>query len=111
MEGEKIKDINTTLDVVCGKWKAVILMELDGNILRFSDLKRRLPNVSHQTLIKQLRDLEEEGLVKKKSYPVVPPKVEYSLTSYGKSLEHLLINMTDWGKTHRKRKKEMGEGA
>ncbi|WP_303837660.1 helix-turn-helix domain-containing protein [Evansella sp. LMS18] len=106
MEVERMKDINTTLEVVCGKWKAIILLELDNKTLRFSELKSRLPDVSHQTLIKQLKELEEEGLVERKSYPVVPPKVEYSLTSYGKSLEGLLLNMSEWGHRHRKNRKK-----
>ncbi|WP_018922963.1 winged helix-turn-helix transcriptional regulator [Salsuginibacillus kocurii] len=92
--------IKTTLDVVCGKWKAVILMELVNGPLRFAELKRKLPQIHHQTLIKQLKELQEDGLIERKSYAEIPPKVEYKLTSHGESLHHLLHDMAAWGEYH-----------
>ncbi|SDI50365.1 winged helix-turn-helix transcriptional regulator [Alteribacillus bidgolensis] len=89
-----------TLDVVCGKWKAIILMELFGRTLRFGEIKKRIPDINHQTLIKQLKELENDELITRKSYPVVPPKVEYSLTEYGKSIDELLYLMEEWGRQH-----------
>ncbi|PYZ98301.1 MarR family transcriptional regulator [Alteribacter lacisalsi] len=104
MEREKLESIKTTLDVVCGKWKGIILLELVGQTLRFNELKKKLPDASHQTLIKQLKELESDGLVDRKAYPVVPPKVEYSLTPYGKELEIMLEEMAVWGRNHRLKK-------
>lgn len=100
------EDIKETLEVVCGKWKAVILMELMGTTLRFNEIKKRLPRINHQTLIKQLKELERDELVKRTSYPVVPPRVEYTLTEYGESIKELLHHMEDWGRKHRQRKQE-----
>ncbi|TMW73471.1 winged helix-turn-helix transcriptional regulator [Alteribacter natronophilus] len=104
MDRDKLESIKTTLDVVCGKWKGIILLELVGQTLRFNELKKQLPDASHQTLIKQLKELESDGLIERKAYPVVPPKVEYSLTPYGRNLERMLEEMADWGRDHQVRK-------
>ncbi len=97
------KDVENTkraLDVVCGKWKAVILLKLYEGTLRFGEIKKSIPLINHQTLIKQLKELEEDGLIAKKSYPVLPPRVEYSLTEYGRSIKPLLNEMVEWGEKH-----------
>ncbi|SHM71817.1 winged helix-turn-helix transcriptional regulator [Gracilibacillus kekensis] len=102
------KDLENTkvvLDVVCGKWKAVILLKLFDGTLRFGEIKKSIPLINHQTLIKQLRELEEDHLISKKSYPVVPPWVEYSLTKYGRSLKPLLNEMVAWGEKHNNKDK------
>ncbi|KZE63892.1 MarR family transcriptional regulator [Fictibacillus phosphorivorans] len=102
MRKNYIHPVEITLDVVCGKWKGVILWHLQQeNILRFGELKKLLPGVSQKTLTLQLRELEEDGLVKRKVYPQVPPKVEYSLTHYGQELEATLNQMCEWGKRHK----------
>lgn len=101
MRKQYMHPIEVTLDVVCGKWKGVILCHLqEEGILRFGELKKRLPGVSQKTLTLQLRELEEDGLVNRKVYPQVPPKVEYSLTEYGKELEATLEMMCEWGRNH-----------
>jgi DNA-binding HxlR family transcriptional regulator len=96
--------VQATLDVIGGKWKAVILYHLmhDGTH-RFSELRRKMPGISERILIQQLRDLEEDGIVHREIYPEVPPKVEYSLTEYGKTLRPLTELMCDWGQRHMRR--------
>ncbi|WP_236784390.1 MULTISPECIES: winged helix-turn-helix transcriptional regulator [Alteribacter] len=106
MDKEKVENLKTTLEVVCGKWKGIILLELVGRTLRFNELKTELHEASHQTLIKQLKELEADGLIERKAYPVVPPKVEYSLTPYGRELESMLEDMVEWGMRHRSGEKQ-----
>jgi DNA-binding HxlR family transcriptional regulator len=86
-----------TMDLIGGKWKVLILWHLSFNVLRFSDLRRIFPDVSQKMLTQQLRDLESNGLIKRKVYPQVPPKVEYSLTEIGNSLVPVLHEMNKWG--------------
>ncbi|MGA9288166.1 MAG: winged helix-turn-helix transcriptional regulator [Anaerobacillus sp.] len=101
-----VEDMKTTLDVVCGKWKAVLLLELVERPLRFSEIKKVIPRIPHQTLIKHLKELEQDGLLNRKESGDVPPKVEYSLSSYGYELAPLLHEMEKWGKSHRSKSKE-----
>lgn len=100
MKIRQIKAIKATLDIVCGKWKAAILLVLVGKTLRFSEIKTSLPKINHQTLIKQLKELERDGLIQRRQYEEVPPRVEYSLTEYGEDLEELLKSMMSWGEQH-----------
>jgi DNA-binding HxlR family transcriptional regulator len=88
----------TTLQVIGGKWKVPILYHLFGNVVRFSELRRKLPGVTQKMLTQQLREMEEDGLVKRKVYAQVPPKVEYSLTALGESLKPVVDSMCKWGK-------------
>lgn len=74
--------------------------------MRFSELKRSIPEITQKMLTKQLRELESEDIVKRKVYPQVPPKVEYSITEYGRSLEDILEAMHEWGTKHAMRKKQ-----
>lgn len=91
-----------TFAVIGGKWKLVLLWSLGmEGTKRFSDLRRIIPQVSHKTLTSQLRQLEEDRLIMRTIYPVVPPKVEYSLTEYGASLMPLLTAMYNWGRHYR----------
>lgn len=92
--------IEVTLEVVCGKWKALILWHLKDGTLRFGELKRTMPEVSRKMLTQQLRELEGDGLVNRHVYKEVPPRVEYSLTQYGKDLEPTLQTLFNWGKEH-----------
>ena len=96
--------VEATLDVIGGKWKAVILYHLthDGTH-RFSELRRKIPEISERILIQQLRDLEEDGIIHREVYAEVPPKVEYSVTEYGKTLRPLTQFMCDWGQRHMRR--------
>jgi DNA-binding HxlR family transcriptional regulator len=86
----------TTLDVIGGRWKVPILWHLFGRTLRFSELKRALPHITQKMLTQQLRELEQDGVVKRKVYPQVPPKVEYSLTERGASLKPVVEAMCRW---------------
>lgn len=87
-----------TLSVIGGKWKPVILYQLAREgIMRFSDLKRGIPEVTERMLSRQLRELEQDGLVNREIYKQVPPKVEYSLTKLGSSLIPILVSMREWG--------------
>ncbi|MED2972013.1 helix-turn-helix domain-containing protein [Fictibacillus sp. B-59209] len=95
--------IEVTLDVVCGKWKGVILCLLQEKDFRFGELKAKLFAVTPKVLTQQLRELEEDGLITRTVYPQVPPKVVYSLTPYGKDLEETLRMMENWGKTHQEK--------
>jgi DNA-binding HxlR family transcriptional regulator len=86
-----------TLDLIGGKWKALILWHLGENTLRFSELKKTLPKITQKMLTQQLRELETSGLVKRFIYTQIPPKVEYSLTPNGKSLLPILDTLCQWG--------------
>lgn len=89
--------VSATLDLIGGKYKALILWHLSEKTLRFSELKKAITKATPKMLTQQLRELEEQGLITRKIYPVVPPKVEYSLTALGKSLMPVLVAMRDWG--------------
>lgn len=92
----------STLEVIGGRWKILILYQLDGGPKRFSELKRSLPGVTQKMLTQQLRQMEADGLVRRKVYPQVPPKVEYSLTPRGQSLRPIVDAMCKWGQCARK---------
>jgi DNA-binding HxlR family transcriptional regulator len=92
--------IETTLAVLGGKWKPLILYYLTQGTWRYNALKRRLPHVTPQMLTLQLRELEQDGIVARKVYAEVPPKVEYSLTDRGRSLEPILLAMLAWGEDY-----------
>ncbi len=94
--------VTTALSIIGGKWKVIILWHLkEGGVKRFGELQRLVTGISQKMLTQELRDLEETGLVSRKVYPVVPPKVEYSLTETGWSLKPLLEQLCDWGKQYR----------
>lgn len=90
-------DLEVTLEVIGGKWKALILYYLIKGPKRTSELKRLVNNITQKMLIQTLKDLERTGLVNRKMYNQVPPKVEYSLTDLGQSLEPVLRTLCDWG--------------
>ncbi|WP_247666395.1 helix-turn-helix domain-containing protein [Aquimarina sp. MMG015] len=93
--------VMTTLSVIGGKWKPGILWELQNNeILRFGQLKKRLGTITQKMLTQQLRELETDGIIIRKIYPEVPPRVEYCLSDYGKSLAPVLNEMANWGTGH-----------
>ncbi|MEU1836266.1 winged helix-turn-helix transcriptional regulator [Micromonospora chersina] len=90
--------IDAAMDVVAGKWKSLILWELHNHgTRRFAELRRGLPGVSEKMLIQHLREMEEDGLVHREVYREVPPKVEYSLTEHGVSLNAALASLGTWG--------------
>lgn len=91
-----------TLDLIGGRWKPTILWSLLRNgKLRYSELKKSIPDVSERILVLQLRELEKDGLIKRLVYAEVPPRVEYELTNDGKSLQPMLEIISDWGNVHR----------
>ncbi|WP_078411580.1 winged helix-turn-helix transcriptional regulator [Priestia abyssalis] len=90
-----------TLSVIGGKWKMLVLWHLGkGGTKRFGELKSLIPGITQRMLVNQLRELEEDQIVHREVYPVVPPKVEYSLTEQGKSLMPILDSMYEWGKNY-----------
>lgn len=92
--------VEATLDMIGGKWKGVILFRLSEGTKRFGELRKLLPKVTQRTLTQQLRELEADGLVSRKIFAEVPPKVEYSLTDLGRSLKPLLVKLKDWGQAN-----------
>ncbi|HLP40030.1 MAG TPA: helix-turn-helix domain-containing protein [Fibrobacteria bacterium] len=96
--------VTTALTVIGGKWKVIILWNLQDGVKRFGELQRQVKGISQKMLTQELRDLEETGLVSRKVYPVVPPKVEYSLTDLGWSLKPVLEQLCEWGKEYRRRR-------
>lgn len=88
--------LELSMDLIGGKWKLIILWHLLDGEKRFSELNRIIPNITQKMLTSQLRELEEKDLVSRKVYPQVPPKVEYSLTERGKSLEKILRDICQW---------------
>jgi DNA-binding HxlR family transcriptional regulator len=95
--------VEAAIDVFGGKWKALILWWLNQRTWRFAELRRQIPGITEKMLTQQLRELEADGIVERRVYPTVPPKVEYSLTDYGRSLKRALKAICDWGEGHMKR--------
>ncbi|MFJ8977234.1 winged helix-turn-helix transcriptional regulator [Streptomyces sp. NPDC102282] len=96
--GPYICGIDAALDVVNGKWKGLILWELDAHrVRRFSELRRGLPGVSEKMLTQHLREMEADGLVHRTVHAEVPPRVEYSLTEHGRTLNSALEPLGVWG--------------
>ena len=92
-------EIEITVELISGKWKALILWNLGNHeIIRFNEFRRIIPEITQKVLTDQLRALEEDGLVNRKVYNQVPPMVEYSLTGYGQRLMPILEQMDIWGK-------------
>lgn len=94
--------VETTLMLIGDKWKVLILRDLLLGTKRFGELKKSIGNVSQKVLTTQLRDMEANGLVNRKVYAEVPPRVEYSLTETGKSLKPILDAMLNWGEEYKK---------
>jgi DNA-binding HxlR family transcriptional regulator len=93
--------VEATLSVIGGRWKPVIIFNLLQNeVLRFGELKKKIEGITQRMLTNQLRELEKDKIVARKVYAEVPPRVEYSLTDYGRSLESIMIAMRDWGAEH-----------
>ncbi|WP_027416144.1 winged helix-turn-helix transcriptional regulator [Aneurinibacillus terranovensis] len=89
--------IELTIELIGGKWKVLILWNLNEGTKRFSELKRCLPGITQKMLTQQLRELEEHGLINRTIYSEVPPKVEYATTEEGKKLQSTLFEMCKWG--------------
>lgn len=93
--------VETTLTLIGDKWKVLILRDLMPGTKRFGELKKSIGSVSQKVLTAQLRDMEQSGLVNRKAYAEVPPRVEYSLTELGRSLEPVLNAMWSWGEGYK----------
>jgi DNA-binding HxlR family transcriptional regulator len=90
--------MDVTMDYIGGKWKTVVLWYLRKDKKRFGELRKQIPNITEKMLSLQLKDLENDGLIKRKIYPQVPPKVEYYLTDFGKTLIPMLEEIAKWGR-------------
>ncbi len=92
--------IEVTLDVIGGKWKCLILWHLRDGSFRTGELRRIIPRISEKMLIQQLRELESDGIIHREVFQQVPPRVEYSLTQHGRTLNTALEALCEWGQEH-----------
>src|SRR5947209_2984713 len=92
--------VETTLAVIGGRWKVLVLQELFGGVKRFNELHRSLAGITHKTLTQQLREMEADGVVSRTVFAQIPPKVEYALTPLGKTLRPVLTAMHAWAERH-----------
>ena len=100
---ENLCPVETTLSVIGGKWKVIILWHLVNGTKRFNELQHSMPQITRKMLTQQLRELEKDGLIIRKVYPQVPPKVEYSLSDYGKTFIPVMESLANWGFAHLER--------
>lgn len=100
MEEENFCPVTVTMSVIGGKWKPIIIHHIGEDIKRFNQIRNAIPSVTQKMLTQQLRELERDGIIYRKVYPVVPPKVEYSLTEYGKTLMPIVDAIQAWGIQH-----------
>jgi DNA-binding HxlR family transcriptional regulator len=95
--------LEAALEVIGGKWKVLILWALREEARRFGELRRRVPGISEKMLIQHLKEMEADGIVKRRDFKEVPPRVEYALTAFGHSLSAALGPLCEWGTQHMKR--------
>ena len=95
--------LEAALAVVGGKWKPIVLWRLAVGARRFGELRRLVEGISEKMLIQQLREMEADGIVARKDFQVIPPRVEYALTEFGVSLVEVLRPLCDWGREHMER--------
>jgi DNA-binding HxlR family transcriptional regulator len=95
--------LEAALEVVGGKWKVLILWPLRLDVRRFGELRRMVPGISEKMLIQHLKEMEADGIVTRKDFKEVPPRVEYALTAFGESLCVALTPLCEWGALHMKR--------
>lgn len=95
--------VKLTASIIGGKWKPSLLFYLEGGTRRFCELQRLIPGLTKKMLTQHLRELERDGIIRRKVYAEVPPRVEYSLTRHGESLKPILKLMSAWGTKHRAR--------
>ncbi|EKU78148.1 winged helix-turn-helix transcriptional regulator [Veillonella seminalis] len=94
--------VSVTLEIISGKWKGIILYHLFSGNKRFSELKALIEGVTHRSLTLQLRELEEDGIITRTVFPVIPPHVEYALSPLGRTMEPIINAMYDWGVAYSK---------
>lgn len=102
-EDDGYLSVAATIRVIGGKWKVLLIWQICGGHIRFNELRRLIPDVSQKMLSQHLRELEQDGLIIRHVYPETPPKVEYSLTEYGHTLEPIFESLCGWGNIHRQR--------
>lgn len=95
--------VETTLDIIGGKWKGILLYHLIDGKKRFNEFRKLYPKITQRILTLQLRELERDGVIHREVYKQVPPKVEYSLTEFGRTLEPVILHMKDWGEKYKDR--------
>lgn len=95
--------VETTLDIIGGKWKGILLYHLIDGKKRFNEFRKPYPKITQRMLTLQLRELERDGVIHREVYKQVPPKVEYSLTEFGRTLEPVILHMKDWGEKYKDR--------
>lgn len=105
MQKEEHCPVEATLELIGGKYKALILWHLSESTLRYSQLRSQIAGITPKMLTQQLRELEAKSLIRREVFPIVPPRVEYSLTELGKSLMPILVAMRDWGSDYLRRSK------
>jgi DNA-binding HxlR family transcriptional regulator len=88
------------MNVIGGKWKGLIWWRLESGVSRHGELRRSIPVITPKTLTQQLRELEDDGIVSRRVYAEVPPRVEYALTDYGRTLAPVFQILCTWGETH-----------
>lgn len=98
--------VEYTLGVIGGKWKGVLLYHLIDGAKRFNEMRKICPAITQRMLTLQLRELEHDGIVHREVYQQVPPKVEYSLTDFGRTLEPIILSMKQWGETYKMRSQD-----
>ena len=96
--------VDVALDVLGGKWTIHVLWFLSQGVQRFGQLRKSIPGITQKVLTRELRALEGHGVVRRRAYPQMPPRVEYSITPYGRTLDPLLDAMCDWGLAHARRR-------
>jgi DNA-binding HxlR family transcriptional regulator len=92
--------VNATLNVIGGRWKILVIYHLADGIARFNELQRAVAGISKRVLAQQLRQLERDGIVARRVYDQSPPRVEYSLTDFGRTLEPVMEHLCQWGETY-----------
>ncbi len=92
--------VEASIALIDGKWKSVVLFHLLDGTLRFNEIRRRVPGVTQRMLTNQLRELEEDGLIERKVYAQIPPKVEYKLSPLGLSMSPILLALKEWGEAN-----------
>lgn len=97
-------DVEATLSVIGGRWKPVLVCHLLSGRKRFGELKRLVPNATERMITLQLRELEADGVIARHVFAEVPPRVEYEVTDYGRSLEPVLVSMQEWGRDFKSRR-------
>ncbi|MCB0351378.1 MAG: helix-turn-helix transcriptional regulator [Bdellovibrionales bacterium] len=95
--------VELSIKIIGGKWKPILLWQLNEKIKRFGELKKDINGITVKMLAQQLRELEQDGIISRKMYHEVPPRVEYSLTEMGRSLEPVLMAMCSWGKMYKEK--------